>query len=109
MGPQAHISARIDSALVGPLGAARGDRGACLALTPLAQALGWLVTTHHRRPVKSCATDDKGSQPLGLAVKDPDAGTAYLKDQLTRMDAGGNQTLHSGAAQDIAPYRHLAN
>ncbi len=78
-----------------------------LAHAPLAQAVGWLVVTHHRLPVKPCASDDDGGQPRWLGAKDPAASTADLKDVLIRIDAGWNETPHSSAEKDIAPYWHF--
>ena len=76
-----------------------------LAHAPLAQAIGWLVVTHHRLPVKP-STDPDG-RPRYLGAKDPSASSADLKDVLSRIDAGWNETPHSSAAQDIAPYWHF--
>ena len=76
-----------------------------LAHAPLAQAIGWLVVTHHRLPVKPSSDED--GKPRWLGAKDPGASSADLKDVLKRIDAGWNETPHSTASKDIAPYWHF--
>ena len=73
-----------------------------LAHAPLAQALGWLVLTHHRLPVMP-SQDDNG-KPRWLGAKVGAASVADLKVVLSRIDAGWNETPHSAGAEAIAPY-----
>ena len=78
-----------------------------LAHAPMAQAVGWLVVTHHRLPVKPVATNDDGGPTRWLGTRDPNATAADLKDVLMRIDAGWNETPHSTDANDIEPYWHF--
>ncbi len=73
-----------------------------LTHAPLAQAIGWLVVTHHRLPVKPSFDDD--GKPRWLGAKDPSASTANLKDVLSQIKADWNETPHSADAKAIARY-----
>ena len=68
-----------------------------LAKAPLAQALGWLVLTHHRLPVMPAVEEGK---PRWLGAKVPGFSTALLHSVLLRIDAGWNE--YPGAGVEIA-------
>ncbi len=64
---------------------------------PLAQAVGWLVVTHHRLPV--LPRDGNGKQapcPVGL-----------LHKVIERIDAGWNETATSSERRTLKPYWHF--
>lgn len=70
-------------------------------LPPLAQAIGWLVLTHHRLPVMPGI--DNG-RPLWLGAKVPGFGLAHLSNVLAFVDAGWNEQCDSTDRKAIAPY-----
>lgn len=72
-----------------------------LAHAPLAQALGWLVLTHHRLPVMPSVEDGK---PQWLGAKVPGFSTALLHKVLSRIDAGWNEFPGADDQKSIAPY-----
>ncbi|MEO7159682.1 MAG: type I-F CRISPR-associated helicase Cas3f [Polaromonas sp.] len=65
-----------------------------LSHAPLAQAIGWLVVTHHRLPVLPRASDgSRGDFQAGL-----------LNKVLERIDAGWNERTDEGEAKNLALY-----
>lgn len=65
-----------------------------LSHAPLAQAVGWLVVTHHRLPTLPCNGDgSRGIFQLGL-----------LNKTLERIDAGWNERTDSGDAGTLPYY-----
>ena len=67
---------------------------ASLQHAPLAQAIGWLVVTHHRLPVLPRDADGKpGIFQIGM-----------LQNVLSRMDANWNERVTSSEAGKIEPY-----
>ncbi|MFZ3160627.1 MAG: HD domain-containing protein, partial [Rhodoferax sp.] len=76
-----------------------------LARAPLAQAIAWLVVTHHRLPVAPEKDAEPGSKTyLGKKV---DWVTAHaLKDVLHLMDAGWNERTDDGDDTQLALYWH---
>lgn len=70
------------------------------ALPPLAQAVGWLVLTHHRLPVKPA--EPRGSAWLGkkLTALNP----SELTELLAQVDAGWNEHCAETDRSRIAPY-----
>lgn len=77
---------------------------AAMARAPLAQAVGWLVLTHHRLPVKPVFSDEDGGGQRWLGARDPNGSVADLKGVLEHIDAGWNETPHSTDRQAIEPY-----
>lgn len=67
-----------------------------LARAPLAQAIAWLVVTHHRLPVAPEKDTEPDSQPY-LGKKANWITSHALKDVLYRMDAGWNELNRRGA------------
>jgi CRISPR-associated endonuclease/helicase Cas3 len=73
-----------------------------LSRAPLAQAIGWLVVTHHRLPVAPEKDSEAGRNYLGTKV---DWITARaLADVLSRMDAGWNEVTEQGEAELLPLY-----
>jgi CRISPR-associated endonuclease/helicase Cas3 len=65
-----------------------------LSHAPLAQAVGWLVVTHHRLPTLPCNSDgSRGIFQLGL-----------LNKTLGRIDAGWNERTDSGDTETLPYY-----
>ena len=63
---------------------------ACMAHAPLAQALGWLVVSHHRLPVL----------PFGEVFQ-----SSLLQDSLTRLEASWNEDEFKKATREtLKPY-----
>ena len=73
-----------------------------LAHAPLAQAIGWLVVTHHRLPVAPEKDADPGRHYLGGKVGWITARS--LKDVLNHMDAGWNERTDAGDAARLPLY-----
>lgn len=73
-----------------------------LAKAPLAQAIGWLVVTHHRLPVAPGKDTESKSSYLGAKVDWVAANT--LKNVLHRMDAGWNERTDAGNAGILPLY-----
>ncbi|MDQ3061129.1 MAG: type I-F CRISPR-associated helicase Cas3f [Pseudomonadota bacterium] len=73
-----------------------------LARAPLAQAIGWLVLTHHRLPVAPAQSAEESRRPLGRKVSWISAPA--LKDVLQRIDAGWNEKTGEGDAQILPLY-----
>ena len=70
-------------------------------LPPLAQAIGWLVLTHHRLPVMPAMQDGK-LQWLGSKV--PGFSTANLGNVLSQIEAGWNEQCTQTDRREIEPY-----
>ncbi|NML15975.1 type I-F CRISPR-associated helicase Cas3f [Azohydromonas caseinilytica] len=71
---------------------------------PLAQAVGWLVVTHHRLPVMPRKRDD-GSGYLPLGARVPGAGVTDLKDVLLqRLQADWNELPDSTDPKRLKRY-----
>lgn len=65
-----------------------------LAHAPLAQAVGWLVVTHHRLPTLPCNSDgSRGTFQLGL-----------LNKTLENIDAGWNERTDNGDTKTLPLY-----
>ena len=75
-------------------------------LPPLAQAVGWLVLTHHRLPVLPGSVNGK---PLWLGAKVPGFGLAQLSNVLAFVDAGWNERCALTDRKAIAPYWTFAH
>lgn len=73
-----------------------------LARAPLAQAVGWLVVTHHRLPVAPDKDRESPSPYLGSKVGWVTANA--LKDALHLMDAGWNEQTGTGDATLLPLY-----
>ncbi len=73
-----------------------------LLRAPLAQAIGWLVVTHHRLPVAPEKDVEVGQHFLGGKVGWITAQA--LKDVLSRMDAGWNERTDEGDAALLPLY-----
>lgn len=69
-------------------------------LPPLSQAVGWLVLTHHRLPVKP--VEPSGSGWLGKKLDALNSGD--LADLLTQVDAGWNEQCTESERGKIEPY-----
>lgn len=70
------------------------------SLPPLAQAVGWLVLTHHRLPVKP--VEPRGSAWLGKRLDALNPGD--LTDVLNQVDAGWNEICTETDRHNIEPY-----
>ncbi|MCX7258192.1 MAG: HD domain-containing protein, partial [Polaromonas sp.] len=75
---------------------------AALARAPLAQAIGWLVLTHHRLPVAPAQDAEESGRPLGSKVSWMSAPA--LKDVLARIDAGWNEKISDGDVNSLPLY-----
>ena len=73
-----------------------------LVNAPLAQAIGWLVLTHHRLPVAPEKDDTSENQYLGGKVGWVTPHT--LKDVLNLIDAGWNERTDGGDATVLPLY-----
>ncbi len=73
-----------------------------LSRAPLAQAIGWLVVTHHRLPVAPEKDAEHGKPYLGGKVGWVTAQA--LNDVLSRMDAGWNERTDEGDAALLPLY-----
>lgn len=77
-----------------------------LARAPLAQAIAWLVVTHHRLPV----APDKDAEPDSKAYLGKKVNwitTHALKDVLHLMAAGWNELSLGGDAKQLPLYWHF--
>lgn len=74
-----------------------------LAHAPLAQAVGWLIVTHHRLPVLPNQDDDQGQQNW-LGKPCGDFGAASLQAALLKMQASWNEKVSPAAIAEVAPY-----
>ncbi len=68
-------------------------------LPPLAQAVGWLMLSHHRLPV---APSDKPEDRLGKRLDN--LHPALLHDVLDKIQPGWNERPSPASAAEIAPY-----
>ena len=73
-----------------------------LSRAPLAQAIGWLVLTHHRLPVAPEKDTGAGTSFLGSKVGWMTANA--LKDVLKLMDAGWNERTDEGDESKLPLY-----
>lgn len=73
-----------------------------LSRAPLAQAIGWLVVTHHRLPVAPEKFSAAGGRYLGAKVGWITAPA--LEDVLSRMDAGWNEVTAQGETELLPLY-----
>lgn len=73
-----------------------------LAHAPLAQAIAWLIVTHHRLPVVPAYKPD-GSQDW-LGAKADDFSAASLHDSLLRVDARWNEIVSPATEKELEPY-----
>ena len=71
-------------------------------MPPLAKAIGWLILTHHRLPVKP-SFDERG-QPQRLGAKVIGFRSDSLRDVLTKIDAGWNEQCLETRKPLIEPY-----
>lgn len=76
-----------------------------LAHAPLAQAVAWLVVTHHRLPVQP-AHDEHGQQRW-LGCPSPEFSAASLHGGLLKVDASWNEIVTPATADEVAPYWHF--
>ncbi len=76
-----------------------------LAHAPLAQAVGWLILTHHRLPVLP-AHKDNGEQDW-LGSRSARFSAAFLQSGLLQVQADWNEIVSPGSAQEIKPYWHF--
>lgn len=74
-------------------------------LPPLAQAVGWLVVTHHRLPVRP-ANDGKG-QPLWLGARDPNFRAGQLDDLLRKIASDWNERPSGVGREQVEAYWHF--
>jgi len=72
-------------------------------LPPLAQALGWLVLTHHRLPVMP-SWDEQNDAPERLGTKVRGFRTAMLDDVLIQIACNWNETPAGCERASIKPY-----
>ncbi len=77
-----------------------------LARAPLAQAIAWLVVTHHRLPVAPEKDAEPGSKPY-LGKKVHWITTHALKDVLHLMNADWNERSDEGDDNQLASYWHF--
>lgn len=71
-------------------------------LPPLARALGWLVLTHHRLPVKP-ERDERGIwRPLGAKLRG--FRSSQIADVLESIDAQWNELPSSNDSRIVEPY-----
>lgn len=75
---------------------------AALRNAPLAQAIGWLIVTHHRLPVAPDQAGDERSRPLGS--KQDWVSVAWLSGVLERIDIASNERPPDGDRAEIEPY-----
>lgn len=75
---------------------------AALRHAPLAQAVGWLVVTHHRLPVLP-AHDEHGRQRFA-GCPSGRFGSDSLCDALLHMQADWNEVVASAPAEQVLPY-----
>ncbi|MFN3712426.1 MAG: type I-F CRISPR-associated helicase Cas3f [Alcanivoracaceae bacterium] len=71
-------------------------------LSPLAAAIGWLVLTHHRLPLKPGEPDSQGQKPFWGAACHVQAG--QLRDIPGIIGADWNEISNSTDPKQIAPY-----
>lgn len=73
-----------------------------LAHAPLAQAVGWLVVTHHRLPVMPATKDDGSPAPLGARVKG--AVAKDVEGVLLKIQSTWNELPGSADAKRLRAY-----
>jgi CRISPR-associated endonuclease/helicase Cas3 len=72
-------------------------------LPPLAQAVAWLVVTHHRLPVMPTQDDDQG-HPRRLGAKVAGFLTGQLRDPLDKIGPQWNELPTTSERTAIEPY-----
>lgn len=72
-------------------------------LPPLAAAVGWLVLTHHRLPLKPAERDSSGYRPPWGSAR-PDLQAEELRDLPEAIQADWNEIHNAGEPDEIAPY-----
>lgn len=72
------------------------------SLPPLAQAIGWLVLTHHRLPLMPVHKDEGGYERLGARV--PDFRTSHLDQVLDKIRSDWNELPTTCEQTVVAPY-----
>lgn len=72
-------------------------------LPPFAQAVGWLVLTHHRLPVMP-SWDERSDAPAHLGAKVKGFATSMLDDVLTCIACNWNEAPAGRDAASTAPY-----
>ncbi len=83
----------LDSSLYSPL----------TKMPPLAQAIGWLVVTHHRLPVMPNRSDDGATyKPLGTML--PNFRSGLLNNLLTKINHDWNEIPTTTERKVIEPY-----
>lgn len=82
-----------------------------LAHAPLAQAVGWLIVTHHRLPLLppplSRAERDSAHEHRWLGQPHPEFGLHHLRDPLACMQSDWNELGRMGSRSDVSPYWHF--
>lgn len=73
-----------------------------LSHAPLAQAVGWLIVTHHRLPVLPDKNDQGQQNWLGKPYSRFDVTS--LQDTLLKMQANWNEITGPAATADVASY-----
>ncbi|SHI07143.1 type I-F CRISPR-associated helicase Cas3f [Pollutimonas bauzanensis] len=73
-----------------------------ISLPPLAQAVGWLVLTHHRLPVLPGL--DRDGNPLRLGARIPAFQSSQLDNVLSKIDAAWNEQPTTTRRAAIEPY-----
>lgn len=74
-------------------------------MPPLAQAIAWLVVTHHRLPVMPCQKENGQQNWLGAKVSG--FRTDMLRDLPGSITARWNETCDETDADKISPYWHF--
>lgn len=74
-------------------------------MPPLAQAIAWLVVTHHRLPVMPCQKENDQWNWLGAKV--PGFRTDRLRDLPGSITANWNETCDEIDADKVKPYWHF--
>lgn len=72
-----------------------------LAHAPLAQAVAWLIVTHHRLPVLPV---HKEGEQQWLGQKSDNFSAADLKGALLKVDASWNEIVTPASRKEVAPY-----
>jgi len=75
------------------------------SLPPLAQAVAWLVVTHHRLPVKPA--NDRDGQPLWLGARDPNFRAGQLDDLLRKIASDWNERPSGIDRTQVEAYWHF--
>lgn len=76
-------------------------------LPPLAQAVAWLVVTHHRLPVRPA--NDRDGQPLWLGARDSGFRAGQLDDLLGKITSDWNERPSGIESKQVEAYWHFPN